>query len=280
MKNIHKQNFEKNLTNFITQLQNELSTPDGQWTIKGFIDIYKNVYTISSDTKIISKILEIHLFPRILQFAEQNGYKIVLAEHQNHYPDISFVNKTDASVKFALDFKSTYRIPDKPYLCNGFTLGSHGKYFTDRTSTKNIQFPYSSYSGHFCFGIIYDRVTKIHLDETKIHKLENLQSITSVIKNFNFFIVEKWKIASDKAGSGNTANIGSITNINDIMNGNGMFSVLGENWFDDYWMNYGRIMTTSSDGKTVKITTLRQFIEYRNGDVTKIVARNNRGKNK
>ena len=59
-----------------------------------------------------------------------------------------------------------------------------------------------------------------------------------------------------------------------------MFSVLGENWFDDYWMNYGRIMTTSSDGKTVKITTLRQFIEYRNGDVTKIVARNNRGKNK
>lgn len=278
MNNRHKQEFEKNLTNFVHQLQDEVATPDGQWTIKGFIDIYKNVYTISSDTKIISKILEIHLFPKILQFAEKHGYKIVLTDHQNYYPDISFVNKTDDSIKFALDFKTTYRIPDKPHLCNGFTLGSHGKYFTDRTSTKNIQFPYSSYLGHFCFGIIYDRAANIHLDETKVHKLENLQSITSVVKNFNFFIVEKWKIASDKGGSGNTANIGSVTNINDIVNGNGMFAMLGEHWFDDYWMNYGRIITTGDDGKPVKITTLKQFVEYRNGDITQIVIRNNSGK--
>ena len=33
----------------------------GEWTIKGFIDIYKNIYTISSDTKIVSKILEIRI---------------------------------------------------------------------------------------------------------------------------------------------------------------------------------------------------------------------------
>lgn len=278
MENKYKQEFEKNLTEFVTQLQDDVATSDGQWTVKGFIDIYKNVYTISSDTKIISKILEIHLFPKILQFAEQNGYKIVLADHQNYYPDISFVKKTDDSVKFALDFKTTYKIPEKPHLCNGFTLGSHGKYFTDRTSTKNIQFPYSSYLGHFCFGIIYDRAENIHLDETKVHKLENLQSITSVVKNFNFFIVEKWKIASDKGGSGNTANIGSITNINDIVNGNGMFAILGEHWFDDYWMNYGRIITTGDDGKPIKITTLKQFVEYRNGDITQIVVRNNSGK--
>jgi hypothetical protein len=278
MENKYKQEFEKNLTEFVTLLQDDVATSDGQWTVKGFIDIYKNVYTISSDTKIISKILEIHLFPKILQFAEQNGYKIVLADHQNYYPDISFVKKTDDSVKFALDFKTTYKIPEKPHLCNGFTLGSHGKYFTDRTSTKNIQFPYSSYLGHFCFGIIYDRAENIHLDETKVHKLENLQSITSVVKNFNFFIVEKWKIASDKGGSGNTANIGSITNINDIVNGNGMFAILGEHWFDDYWMNYGRIITTGDDGKPVKITTLKQFVEYRNGDITQIVVRNNSGK--
>jgi hypothetical protein len=105
-----------------------------------------------------------------------------------------------------------------------------------------------------------------------------LQSITSVVKNFNFFIVEKWKIASDKGGSGNTANIGSITNINDIVNGNGMFAILGEHWFDDYWMNYGRIITTGDDGKPIKITTLKQFVEYRNGDITQIVVRNNNGK--
>ena len=45
---------------------------DGQRKIKGFVDNLLNVYSISSDTKIISKILEIHLFPLFLEFAEKN----------------------------------------------------------------------------------------------------------------------------------------------------------------------------------------------------------------
>jgi hypothetical protein len=118
-----------------------VSADDGQWTVKGFIDIYKTIYTISSDTKIVSKILEIHLFPKILQFAEENGYSIVLAEHQNWYPDFSFVKKDNQAVKFAVDLKTTYRDPDFPGHVNGFTLGSHGAYFKYRSSGKNIQFP-------------------------------------------------------------------------------------------------------------------------------------------
>lgn len=66
---------------FVEELRYYVSTDTGEWTIKGFIDIYKNIYTISSDTKIISKILEIHIFPKILRFAEKQGYKIILAEH-------------------------------------------------------------------------------------------------------------------------------------------------------------------------------------------------------
>ena len=50
----------------LDELRKSISCEDGQWTIKGFIDIYRNVYTISSDTKILSKILEIHLFPILL----------------------------------------------------------------------------------------------------------------------------------------------------------------------------------------------------------------------
>ena len=148
-----KEKFARKLEEFVTELKGHVSTDDGQWTVKGLIDIFKNVYTISSDTKIVSKILEIHLFPKILAFAQANKYKVVLAEHQNYYPDISFVSKHDEAVRFAVDFKTTYRIPGKPWLCNGFTLGSHGEYFQNRTSRKNIQFPYGSYSGHFCLGI-------------------------------------------------------------------------------------------------------------------------------
>lgn len=273
-----KQNFEKSFQVFVSTLQKEISDENGKWSVKGFIDTYKNIYTISADTKIVSKVLEIHIFPLILKFAEENGYKIVLPEHQNYYPDISFVSKSDENIRFAVDFKTTYRDPKKPHLCNGFTLGSHGAYFTDRQSTKNIQYPYNSYKGHYCLGIIYDRTSSSDIDETKIYTLDKLKSIASVIGNFQFFVVEKWKIASDKSGSGNTANIGSIKNIDDIVNGNGMFSKLGEEWFDDYWINYKKIQIKRNNDYE-KITNLKDFVLYRKGDINLIVNKNN-GNNK
>ncbi len=271
----YKKKFENQIKGFVETLQEYISTDDGQWTVKGFIDVFENIYTISSDTKIVSKILEIHLFPKILGFARKHGYKLVLAEHQNHYPDISFVKADNDLIKFAIDFKTTYRNPDKPYLCNGFTLGSHGKYFQDRTSTKNIRFPYGSYTGHFCLGIMYDRVESSAIDETSPRKLDELQSITSVVRNFQFFVAEKWKIASDKSGSGNTANIGSINRIEDILGEHGTFSRLGEEWFDDYWMNFQKITISDEKGGTRKIRNLEEFVEYRNGDPSLVVPRNN-----
>lgn len=275
-----KADFEKQLKHFVSTIQDHISTKDGQWSVKGFIDVFQNIYTISSDTKIVSKVLEIHLFPKILEFSRKHGYKVVLAEHQNHYPDISFVKADDESVRFAVDFKTTYRKPKRPYLCNGFTLGSHGKYFQDRSSTKNIRFPYGSYAGHFCLGIIYDRLEGSTIDETNLYTLQELQSIASVVKNFQFFVSEKWKIASDKSGSGNTANIGSINQIEDIVNEQGMFSQLGEEWFDDYWMNFNKITVADGEGGTKKINNLMDFVRYRNGDTSKILPKNSRASKK
>lgn len=272
-----KKTFKHQLQAFVQTLQSNISTDDGQWTVKGFIDVYKNIYTISSDTKIVSKILEIHLFPKILDFAEQYGYAIVLPEHQNYYPDLSFVSLEDERVKFAVDIKTTYKLPNYPGFCNGFTLGSHGEYFVNRSSTKNIQFPYKDYLGHFCLGIIYSRAAT-QIDETKTYSLGDLQSIISVIGDFEFFVAEKWAIASDKSGSGNTANIGSIAKIDDIINGQGFFSQLGESWFDDYWMNYRKISITAEAGETKKISNLMDFVRYRGGDVNLIVPKSPRRK--
>ena len=268
--------FENRLRQFVDSLKPHISTDDEQWTIKGFIDVFRNVYTLSSDTKIVSKILEVHLFPNILNFAEEHGYRVILPQHQNYYPDISFLKADNESIRFAVDFKTTYRDPDRPHLCNGFTLGSHGKYFEDRTSTKNIRYPYGSYCGHFCLGIIYDRLMDSTDDGTKLYRIDKLQTITSVIGRFQFFVAEKWKIASDKRGSGNTANIGSINNIQDIINGNGLFSRSGESWFDDYWMNYDKITVTGNDGKTKRIKNLKDFVMYRGGEPSLIVPKNNR----
>lgn len=226
----HIKKFESELNTFVEELKKYVSTDDGDWTIKGFIDVYKNIYTISSDTKIVSKILEIHIFPAILKFAEDIGYKIVLAEHQNWYPDLTFVNKEDEAIKFALDLKTTFRRNNKSA---GFTLGSHGAYFKERDKDKNIQFPYNQYTGHYCLGVIYTRtdfeddlsdteIVKVEeleeeygeiqdpIGERETTKIDSLKSITSVIKDFDFFASAKWRIASDGRGSGNTANIGSI----------------------------------------------------------------------
>ncbi|MDR1763847.1 MAG: EcoRV family type II restriction endonuclease [Dysgonamonadaceae bacterium] len=276
----YKSDFKQALTAFTEKLRNYVATETGEWSVKGFIDVYKNIYTISSDTKIVSKILEIHIFPQIIQFAEEIDYNIILAEQQNYYPDLTFVNKTDETIKFAVDLKTTYR---KKSGIASFTLGSHGAYFKERDKQKNIQFPYNQYLGHFCLGIIYTRADD-DVSETEIYRVEELQeeyetaiqkvgerevttvkhlkSITSVIKDFDFFAAEKWKIASDKQGSGNTANIGCTLNLDDLKNENGIFSQLGEEWFDEYWMNFGSA-TMLKNGKTIKITNLRDFLEFK-----------------
>jgi len=300
-KNKYKADFKKELDKFADKLEKYVSTDDGDWTVKGFIDVYKNIYTISSDTKIVSKILEIHIFPQILQFADNIGYKIILAEKQNWYPDLTLVNKKNEKVKFAIDIKTTFRRNDKTA---GFTLGSHGGYFKERDKSKNIQFPYNQYTGHYCLGVIYPRTDVTEdLSETEIFQVEDLQeeyetpnkkvgqrevttvkhlkSITSVIKDFDFFAAEKWKIASDKQGSGNTANIGSIVDIADLKNGNGIFSKLGEEWFDEYWINHGSA-TMVKDGKAVKITNLKDFLEFKGKAnlLKKIVSRTSKKKTK
>ena len=281
-KHDYKSSFKKDLDKFANKLEKFVSSGDGDWTIKGFIDIYKNIYTISADTKIISKILEIHIFPQLLQFADSIGYRILFAEKQNWYPDLTFIHDKNEAVKFALDIKTTFRRNNKTA---GFTLGSHGAYFKERDKDKNIQFPYNQYLGHYCLGVIYSRTvaseefpeTEIFqvkelqeeyetpnkkIGERKVTTVKNLKSITSVIKDFDFFAAEKWKIASDKQGSGNTANIGSIVDIESLKTENGIFSQLGEEWFDEYWINHGSA-TMIKDGKPVKITTLKDFLEFK-----------------
>lgn len=254
--------FKRQLKEFAAALVPRISQND-EWTIRGFIDIFKNVYTISSDTKIISKILELHLFPYFLTFSDSIGYNIELAACQNWYPDLTFIKKSDNSIKFAVDLKTTYRDEEYPEFCNGFTLGSHGTYFTNRTSKKNIQYPYNEYNGHFCFGIIYSRSVIDKLEETHTYSVETIKDIPAVIRNFTFFAEEKWRIASDKGGSGNTANIGSIQKIDDILNGNGVFAKAGEILFDDYWANFGKMEVPDSNAAYKKLSSFSEYLRYR-----------------
>lgn len=229
---MNKDTFIELLNEAISNFESIVSTQSGDWVVKGFIDIHKTIYTISNDTKVISKIVELYIFPQLLAFAKDNELEIELTKEQNHYPDITF--KDNEGNLFAVDLKSSYRKNAKSI--NGMTLGAFTGYFRNRMSHKNISHPYSDYKAHIVLGIIYSAVKNV--DEQKVYTIENMQDIRSVATDFQFFIQEKWKVAIDRPGSGNTKNIGSVSKISELLNGNGTFASLGEEIFDDYWMHY------------------------------------------
>lgn len=254
-----KTKFRDQLLKHVDLFNPAVATGEGDWVVKGFIDIAKNIYSISVDTKVISKIMELLLFPKICQFAQENSYKMVLCKEQNFYPDISFIDVEDN--KFAVDLKSTYRKDEKEV--NGMTLGAFTRYFRDRKSKKNITFPYAEYVGHFVLGVIYSRTDK-NVDERKIFNLDDLQNITSVIRDFTFFVQEKYRIAVDRPGSGNTKNIGSVIKIDELIHGKGPFAELGEDVFDDYWMYYlTKDMAKAVDLKDAPYKNLKEYKDYK-----------------
>ena len=70
-----------------------LETDNRDWIVKGFIDIDKNVYTITNDTKIVSKIIELLLIPKLNKFALEHNMVLELPSKQNFYPDMTFINQ-------------------------------------------------------------------------------------------------------------------------------------------------------------------------------------------
>jgi hypothetical protein len=255
-----------NRDEFLTALQTEaatfteaVSTKDGDWIIKGFIDIYRRIYTISIDTKVVSKVLELLLFPVFVRFAETHGFSLELSPQQNFYPDLTFVSKTTGA-KYAVDIKSTYRVSDTK--ASGMTLGAFTGYFRNRDSKKNTLYPYSQYSGHFVLGVVYSQSEGV-VDEREQYSIDDLEKIQSVIRNFVFFAQPKYRIASASPGSGNTKNIGSVNTLDALLNGNGPFAQLGEEVYDDYWMYY----LTKDMAAALKVprpyTNLKSFLEYK-----------------
>lgn len=236
-----------------------IATEKGDWIVKGFIDIYKNIYTISIDTKVVSKVIELLLIPAFENFANKYNLRLELPAQQNHYPDLTFICKTTGA-KFAVDIKSTF--VDSGNKIKSMTLGAFTGYFRNANSTKNIAYPYESYEAHLVLGVIYKQ-NKEEQNEKNIYKLDDIENIESVIKDFQFFVQPKYKIASASPGSGNTKNIGATIKIDELINGKGIFSELGEDIYRDFWKYY----LTKDMAKALEIerpyTNLKTYLEYK-----------------
>src|SRR5438552_3140989 len=236
-----------------------VATKEGEWLIKSFIDVYQRFYTISVDTKIVSKVLELLLFPMFVEFGKKHGLNIELCPQQNFYPDLTFTHEASGR-NFAVDIKSTYRITESEV--NGMTLGAFTGYFRKRESNKNTLYPYSQYAGHFVLGVIYSKCDDV-ADERKQFTLEDLPKIPSVVKEFRFFAQPKYRIATSRPGSGNTKNIGSVVNIEQLVGGTGPFASLGEEVYDDYWMFYLTKDMAQALSLSRPYANLKTYLEYK-----------------
>lgn len=210
--------FRTALLTYFEELRQRVTTENGDWTVKGFIDIYQRIYSISLDTKVLSKVLELLMLPVIKHFATEHNYQLVLARAQNQYPDISLIAPDETH--YALDIKTTYRkgIDRQGRVkVSGMTLGTFMGYFRNRESAAISTFPYSRYARHYVLGVVYDQLSDF--DETRVYSISELSQIPSVANNFEFFLQEKYRIASDRPGSGNTKNIGSTVFLERLLNG-------------------------------------------------------------
>jgi hypothetical protein len=285
-------------------LTHALCDEDGHWSIRSIVDNEMNMFTLTTDTKVTSKIFEMQILPYLIAACAERNWELIQADHQNTYPDFSI--RTGDGTLIALDIKSTYRyameawtlkkikddyniennrmkqiarsleindhltreLSDEDenriisYLSeNGYnrreiefpegtstvlglelgeklntmTLGAFKGYFRNHDSTKNIMFPYSQYCAHICLCVIYTR-NEVMAEQTFFQGDIDLHEIEPVLHHLEFCIQEKWRIANNGTGSGNTANIGAMRHYELVSQGIGRFE--SEEHFNWYWQQY------------------------------------------
>lgn len=198
----------------------------------GIIDTQNKIHTLGTDSKIIGRIFEMFSQPILEKIAARHHLRIITPESQTVYPDFVLMRDERSTEKIAVDIKTTYL--DNTTI--KFTLGSFGSYM--RNNTKNIEYKYTDYVKHYVIGFLYKRNGQAQ--ESQVVDYEDRQSIQFPFTDVQYFIQEKYKIAGDKPGSGNTENIGSFSTRSfiDLKEGRGPFSTLGVEAFDLYWKYY------------------------------------------
>ena len=200
----------------------------------GIVDAHDHIHTLGTDSKIIGRVFEMFTQPILQKIAKSHRLTLTTPELQTHYPDFIMMENRESTCKIAIDVKSTYI--DTTNATIKFTLGSFASYM--RNNTKNIEYRYTDYVKHYVIGFVYRRNTQAQ--ESLVYDYSLRHQIVSPYHDVRFFIQEKYKIAGDRPGSGNTENIGSISSsdFDDFKFGKGPFSILGQDAFDLYWKYY------------------------------------------
>lgn len=219
----------------------------------GIIDADNYIHTLGTDSKIIGRLFEMYTQPVLEKIANKNQYLLSTPESQTLYPDFVLMKDRDSKEKIAIDIKTTYVDSDQSTI--KFTLGSYGSYM--RNNTKNIEYKYTDYIKHYVIGFIYKRNGTAQ--QSQVFHYDDRESIVSPFYDVQYFIQEKYKIAGDKPGSGNTENIGSFSTKSflSLKNGEGPFNSLGVDVFDLYWKYYPKYRSENKP-----YTSIEEFVPW------------------
>lgn len=232
-------------------LISELDKLSDAYSVCGIVDKKGRVYPLGADTKVLSTIFELVSRPAVYSTAKILGYECIEPKVQNHYPDFTFQKKSTLGGKIAIDVKTTYRRHDGDRF--SYTLGGYTSFIRKGNETKNIVFPFDQYTEHWIIGFVYNRIGNKKAQSKHLYSINQLSDIPLPFNNVEFFVQEKWRISSDRAGSGNTTNIGSINGtIKEFREGTGPFESEAE--FLNYWRLYGR---TKAD--RINFSNLKEF---------------------
>lgn len=241
---------------FPTAFKKKMLTSSPSFEVVGILSRDEKVYSLGSDTKVISTIFELISRPYVFQVASDYGFKVLEPRQQNYYPDFTLLRYECDSQKIAVDVKTTYRrfTPAGNWKAS-FTLGSYTSFM--RNNTKNIAFPYDQYAKHYVIGFIY---TRRQADDLKVFSYGEHEKAKCPFLDVKWFVQEKHRVASERPGSGNTTNIGSIvaSSNEEFAEGNGPFTQFGEEVFVDYWRNFG----TTAGNRAYK--NLSEYWDWKN----------------
>lgn len=222
----------------------ELEKLSDAYGVCGIVDQSGCVYPLGADTKVLSTIFELVSRPAVYATAEALGYECVEPTVQNHYPDFTFHKGIGNGGMVAIDVKTTYRRQEGDRF--GYTLGGYTSFIRPGNERKNIVFPFDQYSEHWVIGFVYNRIGTKKAQAEHRYSVDQLADIPLPFSKVEVFVQEKWRIASDRAGSGNTTNIGSIYGtIDEFRQGKGPF--VSEDEFLEYWRSYGRTKADRSE---------------------------------
>src|SRR5690606_25681034 len=133
--------------------------------------------------------------------AKALGYECIEPTVQNHYPDFTFHKGIGAKGKIAIDVKTTYRMHDDNKF--SYTLGGYTSFIRPGNERKNIVFPFDHYAEHWVIGFVYNRIAEKKAQAEHKFSIDQLKDIPLPFGNVEVFVQEKWRISSDRAGSGN-----------------------------------------------------------------------------